>query len=355
MSSPEEHPKRLNADTDDANGTNSETHALGPNKRKRKVEETDTQAPGAARRKVACETCRYRKIRCSRERPRCAFCDTRDGDCVYIETSEDRLTLDPATKLIIRRLDDILHSVDSLKGGNYVQQPSLPRTSTQETVSDQSRTFGRDHTALQAAEDYLTIPTCRASADTVLTWPIFRDRYETDALIHYQYQKQLTDSYAEAASTADAEIDGPAEETIADTTIIPILIDSFLQNVHTKNPILDVPALVTWGRRDAKHGITLDAPSCLVLLACALGSVSRPFNSTLRDFETYSSLETHDKIRGHSASVQSDELAAGECYYHLACQRIGLLKHSILGSQCHFFAAGELRAHPSPNALFESC
>jgi hypothetical protein len=124
---------------------------------------------------------------------------------------------------------------------------------------------------------------------------------------------------------------------------IPTLIDRFLQNVHTKNPLLDVDALVRWGRAAAEHGLGWDAPSCLVLLACALGSCSYPFiESTAVDSIGGAVLSPGaPRIPETTSSVlYARELRQAESCFILACRRIGLLKYSVLGAQCHFYAGG---------------
>jgi hypothetical protein len=39
-------------------------------------------------------------------------------------------------------------------------------------------------------------------------------------------------------------------------------------------------------------------------------------------------------------SVSAADLREGETFFVLACRRVGLLRHSVIGAQCHFFAGG---------------
>ena len=126
---------------------------------------------------------------------------------------------------------------------------------------------------------------------------------------------------------------------------IPTLIDSFLQNVHTKNPVLNVELLVKEGRKAAQQGLGWDAWSCLVLLACALGSVAKPFDmadsfSPLMDAEASGFGGTSVTSR----SVFARELEHGDSYFLVASRRLGTLKHTLLGAQCHFLAGGKSSA-----------
>lgn len=201
---------------------------------------------------------------------------------------------------------------------------------------------------LEPSRDYLQIPPHRTTADTVLTWPIFGGRYEPNCLIEPLFNHNRGTSCGINASIV------PGDEWIAKDLMvvpgglcslpdekIPSLIDTFLQNVHTKNPILDVEFLVRQGRKAAENGLGWDAPSCLVLLACALGAIARPFDQCLTSAETPARLLNYESFS--SASVYSKDLQLAESCYILACRRIGLLKFTILGAQCHFFAGGVLQ------------
>ena len=130
---------------------------------------------------------------------------------------------------------------------------------------------------------------------------------------------------------------------LPDEERIPSLVDNFLQNVHTKNPILDVKSLVRHSRHCAKHGLSYDAWSCLVLLACALGSVAKPFDTAapLPPIVRPESIVLAQAPPPASADIFAKELHQGESYFILACRRLGGLKHTMLGAQCQFYAGGE--------------
>lgn len=203
---------------------------------------------------------------------------------------------------------------------------------------------------IEPSRDYLQIPPHRTTADTVLTWPIFEGRYEPNSLI----EPLFTPS---GASDGNSTVYAAGDElTARDLMVvpggllslpdekIPSLIDNFLQNVHTKNPILDVETLLRHGRKAAENGFGWDAPSCLVLLACALGSIARPFDQCLPTAETMSRPSPPPRRLSDehvsSAAMFGKDLQQAESCYVLACRRIGLLKFTILGAQCHFFAGG---------------
>lgn len=208
---------------------------------------------------------------------------------------------------------------------------------------------------IEPAKHYLRIPACRGSADAVLTWPIFNDVYTPECLISAYLQPdqgliggddhdRLADSEPVASFSSDTWSVRGGLRSLSEERI-PALIDRFLQNVHTKNPILDVETLVQLGRKAAERGLGWDAQSCLVLLACALGSISYPFTKSLRSTNDASILMEPSaaaaSAKDSSASIFASELQQGESCFVLALRRVGLLRHTILGSQCHFFAGGE--------------
>jgi hypothetical protein len=181
------------------------------------------------------------------------------------------------------------------------------------------------------------------SADTVLQWAIFQEKYSQDSLINGLFQAQddnspsLRESSKLPISDEDVRFTGlhpPDDERI------PHLIDSFLQNVHTKNPILDVESLVKHGRKCAQHGVGWDGLSCLVLLACALGSVAKPFDMSIAQQAALRGETDIPSSSASSSNIYAQELQQAESCFTLACRRLGLMNHTILGAQCHFFAGG---------------
>jgi hypothetical protein len=42
-------------------------------------------------------------------------------------------------------------------------------------------------------------------------------------------------------------------------------------------------------------------------------------------------------------SSSTSQLREGEAFFMMACRRIGLLRYSVTGAQCHFFAGGMLK------------
>ena len=323
-------------------------------KRKRVEDGKDGGKSVLSRRRTACQSCRARKVKCDNARPQCAFCRSGGTECIYVDNMADRLAFDPGTKLMVSRLDQILKSIETSndlikfvgkKNGTLRGFPSPPGTDKASTSNH----------VVEPSNDYLRIPSCKTSADTVLTWPIFNDEYPPNCLIGSIFTQTSDRSGSDSSSSKFSTIGRGTSldvfsisgglQTMSEEKI-PALIERFLRNVHTKNPILDVEALLRYGRSAAEHGLRWDAPSCLVLLACALGSVAYPFTSSL-----VSSSSMHNGAdsgnNAHGSEISSTAFSAGdlqqaESYFVLACCRIALLKPTVIGAQCYFFAGGTL-------------
>jgi hypothetical protein len=249
---------------------------------------------------------------------------------------------------VLERLDTLSQSVANIQQFLTSHRESRPLDIKELTVtyvdtSQPSIPLEPEHHARQmsfpvrAAEwqkDYLQIPASRCSADTVLTWPIFRGQFRESFFITtlFQYSHGEVDDRSTETWTLPDGLRFTSDEQI------PALVDRFIQNVHTKNPILDLESLIRSGRHAAEVGIQWDAQSCLVLLACALGCISQPFTAS-----TQGSSAAHESPARHSQGSKSSSathLREGEAFFTLACRRIGALRYSVIGAQCHFFAGG---------------
>ncbi|KAI9172731.1 hypothetical protein HJFPF1_02244 [Paramyrothecium foliicola] len=112
-----------------------------------------------------------------------------------------------------------------------------------------------------------------------------------------------------------------------DGTVIPELIESFLKHVHTKSPILDPTVLRSQAESVIENGIGWDAASCQVLLACALGAISGPWNTD--DLTDYA----RRKPSANKYALAREYFAAGQ-------KRLGPLftRSSLIAGQCLFMA-----------------
>ena len=101
------------------------------------------------------------------------------------------------------------------------------------------------------------------------------------------------------------------------------LIEDFLQNVHTKNPVLDPMELLSLARDVTEEGFAWDEASCLVLISSALGGLASSWNIAVPETDEHS-----------LSDVESIRLA--EAYYTAARKRLGLLDSTIMATQCCF-------------------
>ncbi|EXV02353.1 hypothetical protein X797_004483 [Metarhizium robertsii] len=227
------------------------------------------------------------------------------------------------------------------------KHPARNRDAADVVMTDNSRDINYTlprAASVEASRDFLQIPPHRASADTVLQWGIFEGKYAANFLIGTLFSPDHNSvslcTGATSSSSGDV-ITNTSGLTHLEEEQIPGLIDRFLQNVHTKNPILDVEALVKHGRKCAEQGIGWDGRSCLVLMTCALGAVAKPFDRSSLPMSMAISPASETGPTGVSATsskLYAKELQQGDCCFTMACRRLGSLKYSMLGAQCHFFA-----------------
>jgi len=182
----------------------------------------------------------------------------------------------------------------------------------------------------EISRDYLRILTCNTTADSILTWLIFQGRYPPNYLIDILLECNPARLDHHKTGNHTFLVSGGLEPLPDER--IPFLIDKFLENVHTRNPILDVEALVGTGGKQRVQA--WDWMLSLVLLACALGSIAISFDSS-----EINQLEKHAPGI-NSSTVFAKEIHQAESCYALACRRLGLLNQTMLGAQCYFYSAG---------------
>ncbi|KAK4551624.1 hypothetical protein LTR86_011048 [Recurvomyces mirabilis] len=249
--------------------------------------------------------------------------------------------LDSATELLCSKLHTLQESVDRLQTSprrhGEPQSIAAREKSISQARTSNHRSPAETAPATESSSEFLQIPTQRTTADAVLTWEIFERRYPPSALIgvHFTRVSRLQDRESAPSDdtfTVHRGTLAPREEQL------PALIESFLQNVHTKNPVLDTDQLVRQARMISSDGLSWDAWSCLVLLAAALGRIAKPFDMTTALSTSPSADDTLRNARPIEQANTLEELDEAEAYFVLACRRLGGLKHSLLSSQCFFFA-----------------
>jgi hypothetical protein len=114
-------------------------------------------------------------------------------------------------------------------------------------------------------------------------------------------------------------------------------LQTFLDHVLIKNPVLEETYIRRLVRRISLEGPGWDAESCLALLVCANGAITRPFDS---------------------ASLTGEEvrLSPGRALFTAAQKRIGVILDSagLLEAQCLFFAGVYLMTSLCPYDAWRS-
>jgi hypothetical protein len=131
-------------------------------------------------------------------------------------------------------------------------------------------------------------------------------------------------SYATCDAATPDRWAGDIHGLEADLELFPsqIMLERFWENVHVKNPILDEVQVNDLISRITRHGFDSSGDSCLVLLMCALGLITRAFRAE------------------ESVSPGSSCYLEATSYFRAAQQRIGLIivRGGLRAAQCLFFS-----------------
>ncbi|KAL4926644.1 uncharacterized protein BDV17DRAFT_293436 [Aspergillus undulatus] len=259
---------------------------------------------------TACQVCRARRTKCDQKKPRCSFCEKTGAECISDPTRFS--TFDPASLTILERLDGLERKLDSIERG--VGSAQYPATSGPVNESTMKQ--------IPLAESLFP-----ENLEAIVKWPVFQ------GLVY--------------SLPSSPELSTPG--TRLPTTTNPILgdelnasatqgyLDIFFSHVHTKNPILDETSVRRLVRRISIEGPGWDSESCLALLVCANGAITRPFCS---------------------ASLSSDELQAstGRALFAAAQKRMGMVLDSagVVEAQCLFFVGVYLMSFQRPYDAWRS-
>ncbi|KAJ0421210.1 hypothetical protein BJY00DRAFT_323421 [Aspergillus carlsbadensis] len=295
-----------------------------------------SRGPGAypRRRAVrACQVCRSRRTKCDNKKPACSFCEKIGAKCVVNDPS-DLSVYDPASVVIIQRLDQIeLLLQEQQRQRNPIQNtrsaldrvddlPTLLSDAAAATDSASPTLYGSPGFQVAGSElRWVTI-------ETILSWSVFEGRYDSATTV-----KGLSSSPATSSQEPFlANYDPRHERLDLDLRTCTRLLHTFLEEVHIANPILDVPLVTDYLYQACVHGLGWDAPSCLVLLICALGAISENFH------------EHHEP--SSMTARRSPSFHLGQRYFGAAQMRLGavLRTHGIIETQCFFYSGVYLMA-----------
>lgn len=297
----------------------------------------------------ACQICRTRKTKCNNEKPMCGCCQSLGAQCVYDEVN-DLSTFDPASQIILERLDQVLQKLDEkeVESAGTIhrisqtlenlrsEQVSLTTTAQESVTPSLASTWQALSTMgenvesekdrkLQLDENMLT-PSARTSPDAVLDWPVFESCYVTGFITRELFDQNFIDD----SRTDKSEHDISQSSAFINEEAVPQLVEVFLTRVHIKSPILDPNIAREFGFKIAHEGLRWDAPSCLVLIMCALGCISQPFG------DLNSCNPSDSWVKTSRAVLGGRDLSLGTAYFTAARKRIGLLTPGVIATQCIF-------------------
>ncbi|KAF1931342.1 uncharacterized protein M421DRAFT_56388 [Didymella exigua CBS 183.55] len=310
--------------------------------RKRKLPSTDLNNHATFSRKrslTACQLCRTRKTKCNNERPICSKCIELNAQCVY-EGDEATATVPPAIR-ILERLDYLIGLVEPcLRTAGSPQNShefngNQPYTATTPPRYDVTPD---DYETEASKHDYF------GSGQDILDWPVFEGKYDRRWIEALIFDPTLPCDDLSGPCTSPRVTDDTIRNTYKDPRQasglgvgvreddVPHLVEAFLLNVHVKNPIFDPEYIRSMARGVAEHGLNWQAGSCLVLLVCALASISSRFSRQ--------TTRTPDNmlLRADTSLSTTPGYQTAESYYTAACKRIGLLKNTLVATECHFVA-----------------
>jgi hypothetical protein len=208
-------------------------------------------------------------------------------------------------------------------------QASLLRQSEEGTLPD------AEHTPFPLNLD----ASLRSASDQILQWPVFEqllyplqrfqyvDFHGTEA---YSYLDDLITQSDDSSSRllSGSLWDSPAPINIAtERADIERLVDKFYQRVSIKNPIISRRVASEYCEQYYENGPLFNLETCLVLLICALGSISMDYDP-----------EAMGQDAGNTARSTTDltNLRLGRCYFIAAEKRLGaaVSKVNTLAVQC---------------------
>ncbi|OAL54655.1 hypothetical protein IQ07DRAFT_531020 [Pyrenochaeta sp. DS3sAY3a] len=325
--------------------------------KKRRINAISHQANFPRKRSVtACQLCRTRKTKCDNRLPVCSKCLELGAKCLY----QDQPSSESSENQVLDRLEYLISLVETRTSplhiaelkrqsssggaeevGDASTQPSPcdhnpHRTSTVTEISQTSAKIAKDNIAPIPGHEYF------GSSEDILEWPIFQGRYDRrwiEARIFDptlpcddiygtshtpNFNDNTTPNKCGVARQNSSSGPGVREEDV------PQLIETFLLNVHVKNPIFDPEYLRKMAKAVVEDGFDWKASSCLVLIVCALAAISSSFARHPTSHAQKGQEHTDNSLSNTSG------YHTAEAYYTASRKRIGLLSNNLLATECYF-------------------
>lgn len=166
--------------------------------------------------------------------------------------AEPRNRFDPASLVIIERLDRLEHLLKAKSDGEDAAR-DLP-------AQDQQGSPSTHGSPLSNPPHQVNFGTF--TIESVLSWQVFGNRFDSRLNLKALLNEEpcTSEPASDAASSTESFLVREFE-----TGACSRLLHSFLKHVHPANPILDVPRLYQYLHRASVHGFGWDAQSCLMV------------------------------------------------------------------------------------------
>ncbi|RSL74105.1 hypothetical protein CEP53_000498 [Fusarium sp. AF-6] len=311
-------------------------HAEAHSKRRRLNTTDFAQRKRAAE---ACQFCRVRKTKCDSARPRCGFCVRNNATCIYkdvqhtVETIPVQVQHEAASNSeVIARLDEIKEILLRDSHKTHGTPSSIIATETRDhpgtdnilPATTQNPWARFSHIANSSSSKGCRFPYAALRCEGLLKWPclagvIPQSVTNIDSFLFSPEYKEVR------------KIQGTNNGRGINEHALVALCEKFLITAHPRNPILDDQELLCHARRATGHGLDWDSSTCLVLLACALGSYATPWIKPREQLCPFDEAQLQ-------ALTEAEDQDGAEAYYVAAQKRLGLLGNSIQDIQCFFLA-----------------
>jgi hypothetical protein len=185
------------------------------------------------------------------------------------------------------------------------------------------------------------------SSEDVLAWSTFAGKYDRRWIEALIFDPTLPSHDLSGTPTSPRVNDDSLRNTFEDPRQswhispgireedVPHLVEVFLANVGRKNPILDPNYLRSMARAVVNHGFDWEASSCLVLTVCALAAISSTFACRpIRETNT----SPDESLVSETSLSTTPGYHMAEAYYIASRKRIGLLRDTLLATECHFLS-----------------
>ncbi|KAF9885301.1 hypothetical protein FE257_013018 [Aspergillus nanangensis] len=283
----------------------------------------------------ACQVCRARRTKCDNKKPACSFCEKIGAKCVVTDPS-DLSAFDPASLVIIKRLDQIELLLQQQKQHQQQQQQQQLQRRDRDSADGVSPTSIKSSPAVVDSGSVFDNPlyysggveVSQLTVETILSWSVFQGKFASRTNLKSLLKSPTSCGPEPFFGTSDPRL----ERLDLDVNTCTRLLHIFLEQVHIANPILDVPVVTNYVYQACVHEIGWDAPSCLVLLICALGAISESFQE--------------DHQANSLMMRRSPSFHLGQKYFEAAQMRLGavLRTHGVLEAQCFFYSGVYLMA-----------